>query len=137
MKVGDVLKIDYRSYGCFHDTRHELVITKTDMGAILAGADLSTFWDEEGRKAIYGKRRDLLTTILDDEQLARLDRSFEYVRTFHGGGCTTMDVVSVSQVRSENIIAYEVFRDATCDLGSNKERMAFHELVRLITPELK
>ena len=137
MKVGDVLKIDYRSSGCFHDVHNELVITRTDKAVTLAGADLSRYWDEKAQKAIEGKRRNLLTTSLDDKQLARLDRSFEFVRAAPRGGCTTIDVVSVSQVRSGKIIAYEVLRDATCHLGEDKERMAFYELVSLITPKLK
>ena len=50
MKVGDVLKIDYRSSGCFHDVHNELVITRTDKAVTLAGADLSRYWDEKAQK---------------------------------------------------------------------------------------
>jgi len=135
MSVGDTLKISYESNGCFHNNRHELVLAKTEKGVTLSGADLSRFWDETTQKAVEGRRRPLLTADLDTAKLTRLDRSFEYLRAAHPDGCTTIDDFTVTQERGGKVIAFEVFRDATCHLDDDKERMSFYELVALISPK--
>ena len=133
MKPGDHLLIRYVSQGCFHQTKHDLVITRTKDGAELTGIDHSPHYD--AKTVVKGPKTPLLKAELTEADLIKLDKSFEFLRLKPGGGCTTVnDIVAVVQ-RGEKAVAREKFTDGTCQLDDDPQRMGFWQLVRKITPE--
>ena len=52
MKPGDHLLIRYQSQGCFHQTKHDLVITRTQGGAELTGIDHSPLYNEKTKSVV-------------------------------------------------------------------------------------
>lgn len=137
MKPGDHLLIRYQSQGCFHQTKHDLVITRTQNGAELTGIDHSPHYDAKTKLVVKDPKTPLLKTELTEAELAKLDKSFEFLRQNPQGGCTTVnDIVAVVQ-RGEKAVAREKFTDGTCQLDDDPQRMGFWQLVAKITPEAK
>jgi|GEM_PF-5942965 len=137
MKPGDHLLIRYQSQGCFHQTKHDLVITRTKNGAELTGIDHSPHYDAKTKSVVKDPKTPLLRAELTEADLIKLDKSFEFLRLKPGGGCTTVnDIVAVVQ-RGDKAVAREKFTDGTCQLDDDPQRMGFWQLVAKITPESK
>lgn len=137
MKPGDHLLMRYQSQGCFHQTSHDLVITRTEKGAELTGIDHSPAWDEKGKTRILDPKKPLLKAELTEKELASLDKSFEFLRQKPEGGCTTVSNITAVVQRGNAAVAREKFTDGTCRLDDDPQRMSFWQLVSKITPERK
>jgi hypothetical protein len=137
MKPGDHLLIRYQSQGCFHQTKHDLVITRTQGDAELTGIDHSPHYDAKTKSVVKDPKTPLLKAELTEAELAKLDKSFEFLRQNPQGGCTTVnDIVAVVQ-RGDKAVAREKFTDATCRLDDDPQRMGFWQLVEKIIPQSK
>ena len=137
MKVGDVLKIDYRSSGCFHRHQHELVIHRSENGAKLTGAALLRYRDPKTFTFGEETRMALQTIYIDDKALARLERSFRFLRSPPNGASTTIDDILITHLRGGKAIAYEVLEDSAGQLADDKERLSFWDLAQMVTPKVK
>lgn len=135
MKPGDEVRIDYTSRGCFHWAHHELVLTRTEKGVSLTGANLQFPADEKTNKPVEGEKKKWRSVDLTEDQLARIDRTFEYLRNCGRGGCTTVNNITLTQTRAGKTIASESMVDATCHLGSDGKTISFAELIALICPK--
>lgn len=134
MKPGDHLLIRYESKGCFHQTKHDLVITRMQSGAELTGIDHSPFYDEKTQLVVDDPRTPLMKAKLTEAELASLDKSFEFLRQKTEGGCTTIDKIVAIVQRGEVAVAREKLTDGTCRLDESDQRLAFWQLLRKITP---
>ena len=135
MKPGDHLLIRYKSTGCFHNTTHDLIVTRTATGATLTGIDHSPAWDPKTKTQIGDPKILLLTAALTEAELGSLDKSFEYCRANPHRGCTTVNDIAVVIQRGEVAIAGEKFKDGTCRMNDAPACLAFSRLVEKITPK--
>ena len=135
MKPGDHLLIRYKSNGCFHNTTHDLIVTRTATGATLTGIDHSPAWDPKTKTQIRDPKIQLLTATLTEAELGSLDKSFEYCRANPNGGCTTVNDITTVIQRGDAAIAGEKFTDGTCRMDDDPACLGFWRLVQKITPK--
>ena len=129
MKPGDMLKIDFTSWGCYHFVHYLMTLKCGTSGEVHATLDdLHPGWDKKGENRVDGKPSRIATVTLDDATLARLDRSFEYCRAKEHMGCTTIDRLAITQTRNRVTIAREDLVDGSCHLTDDKNRIGFVEM---------
>ena len=109
LQPGDRLHVSYHSRGCFHDRKYEIDFERaTSVTAHTSGR----------------------TVTLSAQEVAGLDKLFQYYRSRPRGGCTTQDDISISQFRGDRKISSEHYVDGSCATYQMKDVTRFYKIAR-------
>lgn len=120
LPVGDVMVVEYSSSGCFHSFGYEFVFEGGKAKVT------SVVHDWSGNKKAVVKTEG--EVVLSKEDLKGLDRLVKFYRAISGGGCTTVDTITITRRRGGKVVATEKFVDATCGTYDRKDLMTFARL---------
>ena len=109
LQTGDRLHVSYHSRGCFHDRKYEIDFERAT----------SVTARSSGR-----------TVTLSAQEVARLDKLFQFYGTRPRGGCTTRDDISISQVRRGQKISSEHYLDGSCATYQMKNVTRVYEVAK-------
>src|SRR5262245_35816624 len=109
LQPGERLHVSYHSRGCFHDRKYEIDFER--------GASLTA--RSAGR-----------TISLSPEEVAGLDKLFQFYSSWPRGGCTTKDDISISQFRSGHKISSEHYVDGSCATHQMKDVTQFYDIAK-------
>lgn len=120
---GNVVVIDVRSVGCFHETRSRfrLSVDDTDTPRVRGWwRDAPAFW--------WGRER--FDGAVSRADLAALDTLFDHYRSQSGGyECTMEERITVERRRGGRVRQRERFVDSTCPRGIRGEARALDEIL--------
>ncbi len=110
---GAELEMVYASTGCFHAVQYELKFLRSpelEVRIVQVESEWSVVKQAHGatNRVELGK---LKLTKADEEGL---DRLMKFYRSKPGGGCTTVNFITVSQRQAGTVIATEQFTDKSC-----------------------
>ena len=112
----DKAVIKYISTGCFHHRFYALTFAGTSPMTV----KVEQFKDNmDSENARNGKKR-TTTLTLSPQDVAGLDKLFNFYRTPSKGGCTTVDKVGVAWYKNDKKEKYEYFVDETCSSDQTK-----------------
>jgi hypothetical protein len=109
LRPGDRLHVSYHSRGCFHDRKYEIDFEH----------GLSVTARSSGR-----------TVTLSAQEVAGLDKLFQFYGSRPRGGCTTHDDISVSQFRGGQKISSGHYVDGSCATYQMKDVTRFYEIAK-------
>ena len=119
LRPGESIAVDFVSTGCFSSTHYNFEIGAGKKPLVSA----QTFKLGKPEPVELGK----LT--LSPADVAGLNRLFQMYRTLPQGGCTTVDTITLTQMRGDKEIAKERFVDRTCSY-ERKDVLRFTELIQ-------
>ena len=111
--AGDSIHVKFTSSGCFHYYTYEFDFHR----AVRVTATIARVGPREGERGNQreeGERTIIGKVALSQDEIAGLDRLLAFYRWRHGGGCTTVDKIVVTQMSGGKAIASESFTDASC-----------------------
>jgi hypothetical protein len=109
LQPGERLQVSYHSRGCFHDRKYEI---------------------EFERATSVTARSSGHTVKLSPQEVAGLDKLFQFYRSRPRGGCTTEDEISISQFRGSQKISSEHYVDASCAAYQMKDVTRFYDIAK-------
>jgi hypothetical protein len=123
---GEVLRVHFKSSGCFHNDAYDLVFWKGPRLTVrVSGVEYGVI------RSLARDRfpRSLGTLALSDSEAAGLDSLLGFYRSRPGGGCTTADRVEVVYLRDGATAASETFVDGSCAIQARKGVVSFRQLI--------
>lgn len=108
----DTIEIRFNSSGCFHDYTYDYTFQIGTTSSVSI-ASVKQTWSLKNKR-IEESRSALGIVPLTATDLKGLDELLQFYRSEPAGGCTTVDRVTVSQLRNGKPIATEQFIDRTC-----------------------
>ena len=122
--AGDSIHVTFTSSGCFHHQTYEFDFQR-------AGTVTAKVSRVEGRRIPIG------TVTLSETEIAGLDRLLKFYRSWHIGGCTTVDSIILTQTSCNTVKATESYTDRTCATYNMKNLTLFYSIVAKLKPKTK
>lgn len=109
----DTLEVRFTSSGCFHFYTFDFLFHRGAASSVTV-VSVTQQWSVKKKKYIDKSREKLGNVQLTDADLKGLDELLNFYRSQPGGGCTTVDHITVSQLRDGKAVATEQFVDGSC-----------------------
>lgn len=129
------LAVRFESNGCFHHSLYDLHFTIEPESLKVTGFDLSPYYDTPSKKIIEHPQRPLVPLVLSHRDIIKLDRLFEFYRTTHQQGCTTVDSISIEKRTGAKTVATESFTDGSCATYERSDLLTIPALVMRMEPK--
>jgi hypothetical protein len=133
--VGDVVTVTYSSSGCFSQSHYAFEFQRTATAVTAAIFRLEQQRGAQSDRELEPKRVPLGTVTLSAAEVAGLDRLLAFYRATPGGGCTTIDNITVAQYSGKTLKTSEAFVDASCGAGQVPDATQFSALVAKLAPK--
>ncbi len=132
LQQGDILVVQFHSSGCFHGATHELTFQRgaeltVSVVQIPSGTVRSPRIAEQTNRVALGTLR------LSQSDVAGLDRLMDYYHSKRSGDCTTIDDITFTQQRGDEIVASEQIVDAPCHPDEMESILRFPDLIARVS----
>jgi len=129
LPTSDSLEVRFTSGGCFHFYTYDFVFRHGAKSSVSV-ASVTLQWSEKKKQYSEKSREKLGQVHLTDADLKGLDELLRFYRSQPGGGCTTVDTITVSQSRDGKTIATEQFVDGSCRTHTKNSFTTLPEIAR-------
>lgn len=113
LKEGESLEIHYESRGCFHNSITDVVISE----GVVRFLDIHMEWDEGKKEHVEVARNLVGRMVLAEADAAGLDALLMYYAGEPGGGCTTVDEITVKLMMDGEVKREAGYTDGSCSAG--------------------
>lgn len=110
LKGGELLEIHYESRGCFHNSITDVVISK----GVVRFFDIHMEWNEEKKEFVEVARNPVGQMALAEADAAGLDALLMFYAGEPGGGCTTVDEITVRLMVDGEVKREVDYTDGSC-----------------------
>ena len=115
LRPNEVIKIEFASSGCFHQSTSRYEISRDTSGRIwFAASALIREWDKQQKRMVDRGMSPIGKVALTAEEMVGVDSLLKFYRQKHPGGCTNVDEITLNYERDGVSIGSEEFRDASC-----------------------
>jgi hypothetical protein len=120
LAIGDSAALHFQSDGCFHHFVGDVLLTRTTSGLAVRVLGMTT-------NLMPGWRIEA-DTALSLEEVRALDRTLGYLRSGPGGGCTTVERITIEGFDGARAESYV---DASCTTPEGPKLLAIGSLFRV------
>lgn len=116
---GDVIKVTYKSVGCFHNEEHVLEFRRSDSASVKVSQVVSNY--DKDYKLIASENVEIGSLKLSDKDLSKLETLFAFYRKNKESGCTTRDHIKIVLLNGEKVESVEEYKDESCETANMKD----------------